>query len=63
MNSFALLLTVERQLVGREAMREAMEILSDILNAVTKFILLPNHQNALSTETSRADLARIIKYV
>ena len=59
MNLFALLSTAERQLLGIRT----IEILSDILSAVTRFILLPKHQDALSTKTLRADLARKIEYV
>jgi hypothetical protein len=58
MNLFALLSTVERQLLGIGAIE-----ISDTLTAVTRFILLSNYQDAVSTETSSADLARIIKYV
>lgn len=59
MNSFALLSTAERQLLNIGI----IEILSDILSVIARFILLPNHQDALSTETSSANLARIIEYV
>ena len=61
MNLFALLPIIDRQLLGIGAIK----ILSDILSAVTKFILLTNYQDPLLTfgETSIADLARMVKDV
>ena len=61
MNLFALLLIIDRQLLGIGAIK----IFSDILSAVTRFILLTNYQDSLLTfgETSIADLARMVKDV
>ena len=61
MNLFALLPIIDRQLLGIGAIKT----FSDILSAVTRFILLTNYQNTLLTfdETSIADLARMVKDV